>query len=167
MLVLELNRLTLHPVSPADGDFLVAHWSDQRIRRFLFDATPAVPDEIVQAITDSVRDFATVGYGLWLIRPLGSHPVGAVGLRRLDDLGLEVFYSLKPASWGSGYATEAAGGVLDYALGPLGLTEVFAEVDAGNAASAAVIERLGMTALATVPGEFGPIVRYRKTRNNT
>lgn len=161
--VLESKRLTLHPVSPGDGDFVVAHWSDPRIRRFLFDATPAVPEEIVQAITESVGDFATAGYGLWLIRTARDfQPVGAVGLRRLDDLGLEVFYSLTPASWGNGYATEAVGGVLDYALGPLGLTEVFAEVDAGNAASAAVIERVGMSAFTTVPGVLGPITRYRK-----
>jgi [ribosomal protein S5]-alanine N-acetyltransferase len=54
--------------------------------------------------------------------------------------------------------------VIGYALGPLGLTEVFAEVDEGNRASAAVIERVGMTAFTTVPGVLGPLTRYRKTR---
>jgi RimJ/RimL family protein N-acetyltransferase len=164
--VLELQRLTLDPVSGEDEDFLITHWSDPRIRHFLFDATPPVADEIMQAITNSVVDFAAVGYGLWLIRPArGSQPVGAIGLRPLDDLGLEVFFSLTPTSWGNGYATEAAGAVIDYALGPLRLTEVFAEVDAANTASAAVIERLRMTAFATVPGVHGPMTRYRKTRN--
>jgi [ribosomal protein S5]-alanine N-acetyltransferase len=164
--VLELKRLTLHPASGSDADFLIAHWSDPKIRHFLFDATAAAPDEIATAITDSVRGFATVGYGLWLIRtPRASRPIGTVGLRQLDDLGVEVIYSLVAASWGNGYATEAAGAVVDYALGQLGLTEVFAEVDVGNAASAAVIARLGMTAFATVPGVHGPMTRYRKTRN--
>jgi [ribosomal protein S5]-alanine N-acetyltransferase len=164
--VLELKRLTLHPVSDSDADFLIAHWSDPGIRHFLFDATPAVPDEIVAAIGDSVRGFATVGYGLWLIRPAGApRPIGAVGLQQLDDLGLEVIYSLTPTSRGNGYATEAAGAVIDYALDHLGLTEVFAEVDVANTASAAIVERLGMTAFATVPGVHGPMARYRKTRN--
>jgi [ribosomal protein S5]-alanine N-acetyltransferase len=164
--VLELQRLTLRPVSGGDTDFLIAHWSDPVIRRFLFDGTPAVPDEIAAAIAQSARDFATVGYGLWLIRPEGDRrPVGAVGLRPLENLGLEVFYSLIPASWGNGYATEAARGVIDYALGGLGLSEVFAEVDGGNTTSAAVIERLGMTPIATVCGALGPVTRYRKTRN--
>jgi ribosomal-protein-alanine N-acetyltransferase len=164
--VLELKRLTLQPVAGDDDDFLIAHWSDPMIRRFLFDGTPAVPDDIGAAITESVRGFATVGYGLWLIRlEADCPPVGAVGLRPLENLGLEVFYSVIPARWGYGYATEAAGGVIDYALGALGLTEVFAEVDGGNAASAAVIDRLGMTPVATVRGAFGPMTRYRKTRN--
>jgi RimJ/RimL family protein N-acetyltransferase len=163
---LELKRLTLHPVSGGDADFLIAHWSDPMVRHFLFDATPAVPDEIVAAITQSVRDFADAGHGLWLIRTrCGSEPVGVVGLRPLDDLGLEVFYSLTPASRGNGYATEAAGGVCDYALGHLGVAEVFAEVDVGNTASAAVIQRLRTTAFATVAGVHGPMTRYRKTRN--
>jgi [ribosomal protein S5]-alanine N-acetyltransferase len=87
----------------------------------------------------------------------------AVGLRPLDDLGLEVFYSLTPASCGNGYATEAARGVIDYALGPLGVTEVLAEVDVGNTASAAVIERLGMSAFATLPGSLAAMTRYRRT----
>jgi RimJ/RimL family protein N-acetyltransferase len=163
--VIELKRLTLSPVSGQDTDFLIAHWSDPTIRRFLFDGTPAVPADIGAAIADSVRAFATVGYGLWAIRLEADRlPVGAVGLRPLENLGLEVFYSLVPDSWGNGYATEAAGGVIDYALSGLGLTEVFAEVDGGNAASAAVIARLGMTPVATVPGALGPMTRYRKTR---
>ncbi|MGE2815610.1 GNAT family N-acetyltransferase [Mycobacterium heidelbergense] len=164
--VLELQRLTLRPVSADDADFLIAHWSDPMIRRFLFDATPAVPDEIVATIMESVRGFASAGYGLWVIRlEANCPPVGAVGLRPLEDLGLEVFYSLTPDNWGNGYATEAAGGVIAYALGELGLAEVFAEVDGGNVASAAVIERLGMTSIACIRGALGPVTRYRMTRN--
>jgi [ribosomal protein S5]-alanine N-acetyltransferase len=88
--------------------------------------------------------------------------VGTAGLRPLDDLGLEIFYSLAPAWWGKGYATEAARAVLEYALGPLGLPEVLAEVDEGNTASIAVIERLGMTRFDVVPGLLGPMTRYRR-----
>jgi len=40
------------------------------------------------------------------------------GLRPLEDLGLEIFYSLAPGSWGKGDATAAARAVLDHALGP-------------------------------------------------
>jgi RimJ/RimL family protein N-acetyltransferase len=36
--------------------------------------------------------------------------------------------------------------VVEYALGPLGLPGVLAEVDEGNAASVAVVERLGPVA---------------------
>src|SRR6516165_9525989 len=93
---------------------------------------------------DSTRDFGRAGYGLWLIHEKAHiNLVGTTGLRPLEDIGLEIFYSLAPGSWGKGYATEAARAVLAHALGPLGLPEVLAEVDEGSAASIAVIERLG------------------------
>ena len=86
---------------------------------------------------------------------------GTAGLRPLDDIGLEIFYSLAPGSWGRGYATEAARAVVGHALDTLGLAEVLAEVDEGNTASVAVVKRLGMTPFAVVPGVLGPMTRYR------
>jgi ribosomal-protein-alanine N-acetyltransferase len=59
--------------------------------------------------------------------------------------------------------TEAARAVVEHALGPLGLPEVLAEVDEGNAASVAVVTRLGMTAFGVAPGVLGPMTRYRRT----
>jgi hypothetical protein len=51
----------------------------------------------------------------------------------------------------------------EYAAGPLGLPEVLAEVDEGNAASAAVEDRPGLTRFDAV-GLPGPMTRYRRTR---
>jgi RimJ/RimL family protein N-acetyltransferase len=84
---------------------------------------------------------------------------GTAGLRPLEESGLEIFYSLAPGAWGHGYATEAARAVMEYGLGPLALPEVLAEVDEGNAASVAVVKRLGMTPYAVVPGLLGPMTR--------
>jgi hypothetical protein len=56
-------------------------------------------------------------------------------MRPLEDVGLEVIYSLAAAAQGGSYATEAARAVVQYALGPLGLPAVLAEIDEGNVAS--------------------------------
>jgi [ribosomal protein S5]-alanine N-acetyltransferase len=163
--VLHTERLILRPVTADDHAVLLAHWAAPDIRRFLFDGATLSAAEITEAIQDSTRDFGRAGYGLWLIHERdGTDLAGTAGLRPLEDLGLEIFYSLAPGSWGKGYATEAARAVLDHALGPLGLPEVLAEVDEGNTGSIAVIERLGMTPFAVVPGVLGPMIRYRKTR---
>jgi [ribosomal protein S5]-alanine N-acetyltransferase len=161
--VLATERLVLRPVTADDHAVLQAHWAAPDVRRFLFDGAMLSAAEIAGAIEDSTRDFATAGYGLWLIHEKDrEYLVGTAGLRPLEDLGLEIFYSLAPSSWGKGYATEAAGAVLEHALGRLGLPEVLAEVDEGNTASTAVIERLGMTRFDVVPGLLGPMTRYRK-----
>ncbi len=163
--VLHTERLILRPVTVGDHAALLAHWAAPEVRRFLFDGATLSAAEVTGAIQASTRDFGRAGYGLWLVGERdGTDLVGTAGLRPLEDLGLEIFYSLAPGSWGKGYATEAARAVLDHALGPLGLPEVLAEVDAGNTASIAVIERLGMTPFDVVSGLLGPMTRYRKTR---
>jgi ribosomal-protein-alanine N-acetyltransferase len=162
--VLRTERLVLRPVTVGDHAVLLAHWAAPDVCRFLFDGAMLSPAEITEAIEESTRDFGGAGYGLWLVHEKGrTDLVGTAGLRRLQDLGLELFYSLAPGSWGKGYATEAGRAVLDHALGPLGLPEVLAEVDEGNTASIAVIERLGMTEFDVMPGLLGPVARYRKT----
>ena len=161
--VLRTERLVLRPVTADDHAALLAHWAAPDVRRFLFDGAMLPAAEIAEAIEDSARDFARAGYGLWLVHENGrSDLVGTAGLRPLEAIGLEIFYSLAPGSWGRGYATEAARAVLDRALGPLGMPEVLAEIDEGNTASIAVIERLGMTRFDVVPGLLGPMARYRK-----
>lgn len=149
--LLTTERLVLRRVTVDDHAWLLAHWTTPDVRRFLFDG------ELVSAAEVA----AAAAHPLWLVLENGEDPAGTAGLRPLDDLGFEIYYSLAPSAWGRGYATEAAAAVLAHALGPMGLSEVFAEVDEGNTASVAVIERLGMTPFATVPGELGTLTRYR------
>jgi RimJ/RimL family protein N-acetyltransferase len=170
--VLSTERLVLRPVTGDDHPVLLAHWTEPDVRRYLFDGAPLSSAEVAETIEESIGDFAAHGYGIWLIE-LGPGPssepgpgpgpglVGTAGLRPLEESGLEIFYSLAPAAWGHGYATEAARAVVEFALGSLGLPEVLAEVDEGNAASVAVVKRLGMTPYTVVPGVLGPMTRYR------
>jgi ribosomal-protein-alanine N-acetyltransferase len=162
--VLSTERLALRPVTADDHPALLAHWTAPDVRRFLFDGAALSAAEVTETIEESIRDFTASGYGIWLIE-LGSRPglVGTAGLRPLEESSLEIFYSLAPGAWGHGYATEAARAVVEYGFGPLGLPEVLAEVDEGNAASVAVVRRLGMTPYAVVPGVLGPMTRYRAT----
>jgi ribosomal-protein-alanine N-acetyltransferase len=167
--LLSTERLVLRPVTADDHAALLAHWTQPDVRRFLFDGAALSAAEVAETIEESIGHFAARGFGIWLIElgagvgPVGTPAglVGTAGLRPLEESGLEIFYSLAPGAWGHGYATEAARAVVEYGLGPLGLPEVLAEVDEGNAASVAVVKRLGMTPYAVVPGLLGPMTRYR------
>jgi RimJ/RimL family protein N-acetyltransferase len=162
--VLRTSRLILEPVTAHDHIALMDHWTAPEVRQFLFDGAIMPAGEVAWMIADSERRFAEHGYGFWVIRELAAPIlVGTAGLRRLEDLGIEVVYSLAPTAWGKGYATEAAGAVIEYAVGPLGLPEFLAEIDDENTASVAVIERLGMRPFAVVPGLLGRMTRYRRT----
>jgi RimJ/RimL family protein N-acetyltransferase len=82
-------------------------------------------------------------------RRAGGGFVGMVGLQRFpgaEPLGpcVEIGWRLAREHWGRGYATEAARAWLAHGFEALGVAEVVAFTDAGNARSLAVMARLGM-----------------------
>jgi len=71
--------------------------------------------------------------------------LGEVVLKWLPGCGqAEIGWSLAPEARGKGIATEAAGALLQLGFGALHFHRINAKLDALNAASAALCERLGM-----------------------
>ena len=65
--------------------------------------------------------------------------------------GLELGYSLHPAVWGQGYATELGRACLAWADVRLRAPEVWAFVHPDNAASRCVLDRVGFTEVRFLP----------------
>ncbi len=78
--------------------------------------------------------------------------LGWCGLTRYnpDYRSASLGYCLTDAAWGHGYATEAAGALLQWAFESLDLNRVQAEADTRNAASARVLEKLGFVREGTL-----------------
>jgi RimJ/RimL family protein N-acetyltransferase len=92
---------------------------------------------------DLVRSRAGEGAHLWVVREADA-PVGAVGL--LGDVAVPgLTWLLCRQAWGRGLMTEAAGAVVDYAFGSLGLARVEAWVEATNLRSLSTARRIGLT----------------------
>lgn len=93
-----------------------------------------------------------------LLRPIVLKETGEVagwcglGPLEYDASETEIFFVVAREHWGTGLATEAAAALLGYAFGTLGLTRVVAVADPGNAASLAVIRKLGMRPEGAVRG---------------
>ncbi len=71
--------------------------------------------------------------------------IGDCALHALTEKSqeVEIGFTLAPSHRGRGYATEAVACLLDYVFGPLAKERATAITDARNAASIAVLERLG------------------------
>jgi len=95
----------------------------------------------------TLRRYRLHGMGMWrVVRREGDRVVGQCGLQRLaGTLDVELGYLLAPDCRGRGYATEAARAVLVYGFETLELARIVALASPENAASIAVMERLGMT----------------------
>src|SRR5512146_1628111 len=81
--------------------------------------------------------------------------VGGIGLSVEErHMHAELGYWIGVPYWGKGYATEAARALVTWAFGELGLQRVHACHAAANAASGAVLRKLGMTLEGTQRRHF-------------
>jgi RimJ/RimL family protein N-acetyltransferase len=106
------------------------------------------------------------GFTLWAVvdreteRFLGDAGFGVYGPTGEPELG----YSLTRAAWGCGYATEAAAACLEAAFAHLDAPRVVALVDAENAASARVAEKIGMEQQGVLAAHGRPHLLFAKER---
>ncbi|MDH2427829.1 GNAT family N-acetyltransferase [Sphaerisporangium sp. TRM90804] len=159
MTVLRSGRSTLRPITPEDAVVLHAHWNLPLVRRHLFDDRSVTAEEVADVIAHSSEAFAAHGYGVWAVIDDGTL-IGSCGLLPREGGGAELLYSLDPGRWGEGLATEAAAVVMAHARDVLGVEEIIAETDEGNAASARLAERLGMRECEGRVGPGGPLRRF-------
>jgi [ribosomal protein S5]-alanine N-acetyltransferase len=149
-------RLVLTPLEDRDLVPLHAHWNDPQVARYLWDANPVALQTVAEVIARSTRTFQTSGWGLWSLRRTEEPPLlGVCGLTPFEHAeGVELLYSLTPAHWGQGLATEAATAVLTHAFDTLTLPEVLATTDDANTPSIRLLTRLGATPAPRV--QVGP-----------
>ena len=138
-------RLDLAPIGMSDSAALLHVFRDADVRRYLLDGKSVSAEWVTAEIRASERRFGSGGGGLWALRPRSDPTViGFVGFRAFfEPPEPQLLYGLLPAYWGQGLATEAAAAACRFAFETLGWTEVRAAIDVPNAASGAVLERLG------------------------
>lgn len=69
-------------------------------------------------------------------------------------------FSIEPAHWGKGLATEAARSVIKYAFDKLAVPQIIASVDQPNTVSIVVLEKLGMQRTEEKLTHGNPILSY-------
>jgi RimJ/RimL family protein N-acetyltransferase len=143
------ERLHLRPFSPEDLDGLVAIHGDPGVVRYLYWGVRD-RDELRGVLAEKQqRDvLAKEGDALNLAAVLTDtgELVGDMTLfwRSEEHRQGEVGYIFNPAHAGRGYATEATRAMLRIGFEDLGLHRITGRLDARNAESARVLERLGM-----------------------
>ncbi|NTF40339.1 acetyltransferase [Rhizobium sp. AC27/96] len=142
------ERLILRRFVPEDFEAYRAYRSLPEIYRFLYRDPPtlAVMKERFDARLNS--SFCEDGDALLCaaIRREDGALLGDVSLKLASKAALqaEVGYTFNPAYAGKGYATEATGAIITLGFEKFGFHRIFARLDAKNAGSVGVVERLGL-----------------------
>jgi RimJ/RimL family protein N-acetyltransferase len=146
---LETERLILRPFTPDDFDALLAMHSRPDVARYLY-WEPRTVDEVRTVLEKKVASRA--------IRSEGDVLAFAVVLKATNEVVADVVlqfvsqehrqgeigYIVHPDHQGRGYATEACRELLRLAFEELELHRVVGHLEARNAASARILEKLGM-----------------------
>jgi [ribosomal protein S5]-alanine N-acetyltransferase len=156
-------RIVLSPFADAHVDPLLAFFRDPHVRRYLLDDSLVDREWVEGEVRASRERFEAGSLGLYAahLREAPDALVGFVGFRPFyEPPVLQLVYGVSPAHVGRGIAGEMAKAVIDLAFGDLGFREVRASTDEPNRASVRVLERLGMTLVATEPGEHWPQLHF-------
>lgn len=177
---LRTDRLVLRGWTVQDREEFAELNADPEVMQH-FPAT--LTREESDAFVDRIEaGFEERGFGLWAVHVVESGVfIGFTGLALprfhapwMDDRHrpiVEVGWRIKLSAWGHGYATEAATAAMGLGFEQLGLAEIVSFTTLTNLRSQAVMERLGMTRLATydhpIPGaEALPSVVYLQAAAN-
>jgi RimJ/RimL family protein N-acetyltransferase len=150
---LSTDRLLLRPFAEADADALFALHTNRRVVRY-WDAPLWKERERAARFLAACRQIEQEGSGARLaIERIGDRAfIGWCSLGRWnpDYRSAAIGYCLDDAAWGRGFATEAAGALLQWAFDTLDLNRVQAETDTRNIASGRVLEKLGFVREGTL-----------------
>lgn len=160
------DRLLLRPFRKQDKDAYATIRLNPRNGRFLASpgSNPAAARATTDAAVDSFGDAWRDSYGPWAVEQRASGIlIGHLGLRYLPELReTELLYMLDHRVWGQGYATEGGREAIAFGFQELGLSRIIAVAKPENAASIAVMERVGMRRLPGQHRAFGfDVVRYQ------
>ena len=147
---LETERLTIRhwTDSEEDREFLHTIQSNEIGRRYYPDRkTRKQSDEVMDRIL-SHQKASKLCWAIACLKGTGQR-LGFTGLAPVDfDVPfaptVEIGWQYDPAVWGNGYATEAGAELLRHAFEDLNLPEIVAFAIEENAASTAIMARIGM-----------------------
>jgi len=147
-LVLETDRLVLRELELDDAEFIVELLNDPSFIRHIGDkGVRTIEDAREHLRTGPMESYGRLGFGMWAVEPrAGGRPMGICGLIQrewLDDV--DVGFAFLPQFCSRGYGFESASAVLAHARDRVGLERIVAITARDNAASIALLEKLGLT----------------------
>jgi [ribosomal protein S5]-alanine N-acetyltransferase len=145
---LHTDRLLLREFVSVDWPEVLAYERDPRYLQYSdwTDRTPDDAQRFVQMFLNQQAEQPRRKFQLAVTLKTSGRLIGNCGIRRTAAGAHEadIGYELSPDHWGHGYATEAARAIVQFGFAELKVHRIWAWCIADNAASARLLERLGL-----------------------
>ncbi len=147
MTILETQRLVVRKISTDDAEFILELLNQPSFLRFIGDkGVRNIADAIQYIQNGPLASYERFGFGQYLVElKESSLPIGMCGLLKRESLpDVDIGFAFLPSFWSQGYAFETAAAVMDYGRSTLGLRRIVAITSPDNAASARLLEKIGL-----------------------
>lgn len=168
---LRTERLVLRLMRSADIATQAAYRSDPEVGRYALWDLPYDPARSERLAEQDSRDDLVPGAWTTLAIEVDGEVVGDVGTQLHETGGVaDIGYTLAPAHWGKGYASEATRALVEDLVTRIGVERVHADLDPDNIASQRVLEAAGLVCEGVTRksflwrGEWADNMSYAATR---
>jgi RimJ/RimL family protein N-acetyltransferase len=170
----ETERLILRRWLAADAPAMEAIWREPQVWDALQPHRPYDPNQWRAMLDRHTHHWDVHGFGLWAVTtPTDPKPMGWIGASHptfVPELAdeVEIGWTLHPALWGSGLATEGATAAIAATFAELPTDRVISLIHPHNERSMAVTKRLDMSrAGEAIPPDLGePLIVYALSRSS-
>ncbi len=141
-----MDRLILRPPTEADAEAIYRNWAtDPEVARYVMWRAHRSLDDTAAYMSHMAKGWESGAEFTWMIclKP-SPEAVGAITLRK-DGFKGNMGYVLARRHWNKGYMSEAGRAVVDLFFADPETVRVGAYCDIDNAASARVMEKMGMS----------------------
>jgi len=149
------TRLSFALMDESDSELLFQLDQDPEVMRFITAGKPTSREEITTIYIPRMQSYTNEekGWGLWKITITATQEfIGWILVRPMDFFtdtpqhnNLELGWRFTQASWGQGYATEAANAIKNALIEQTNVRNFSALAVEGNIASINIMKKLGMT----------------------
>jgi RimJ/RimL family protein N-acetyltransferase len=144
--IIETQRLRLREPRPDDAEAIHRKYGrDPEVARYVTWRPDQSLDQLREFVATRLERWGRGEGFAWVVTVRGDDtPIGMVELRPQRRHMAEVSYVVSRRFWNRGYATEAVGAVVRWAMAQPVIYRVWAVCDVENTASARVLEKVGM-----------------------
>jgi ribosomal-protein-alanine N-acetyltransferase len=146
--VMKTERLLLRDLMEIDWQPVHCYASDEEVVRYMSwgPNTEEETKSFIQRALAGQNEKPRRDYTLAIVVKNENEFIGgcSICVSNPDNREGWIGYCLNRCFWGKGYATEAANALVDFGFNKLNLHRIFATCDPANAASAHVLEKIGM-----------------------
>jgi [ribosomal protein S5]-alanine N-acetyltransferase len=165
--MLTTPRLLFRQFTPTDLDQLYREiYSRPEVAEALSPTGTISLQQTASLLDQRLQHWQTYGFGAWaLIHKQDQQLIGHCGLHYLTNTPeVELTYTLNPAYWRQGLATEAGRAVLQWGFETLALEQIVAVTGPNNIASQRVMQKLEMNYKKPITYNGTEVLYYAITR---